>query len=699
MNFIEYRKELWDSIDKDDECVKDGTIRILISSLDNKDLNNDEFEIKKDSFTVLDLAKNQKLKGVIACKVNDNFYDVWRPLTEDSELELFTFNSNEGKHVFWHSSAHILGQALEKKYGCNLSVGPALKEGGFYYEGRLPEGNHIINKDFEELEGLIKDIVKENQSFERLEIQKDIALEMFKYNCYKTQIINDKVPDGEKCTVYRCGDFIDLCRGPHLPRTGLVKSFKIMLTSGSYFKGDNKNDQLERVYGISFPDYKMLKQHLRFLEEAKKRDHREIGKKLELFYFNEMSPGCCFFLPHGTRIYRKLESFMRDQYWKREFEEVMTPTMAKKDLWQISGHWDKYKENMFCFSDENDYDRDVKKLETSNNLNTKSIKKLIDGKNNYASKSMNCPLHCILFKSRNRSYKDLPLRYADFGTLHRNELVGTLSGLTRVRKFSQDDAHIFCKTDQIEDEIKGCLEFLKDVYKIFGFDFTLELSTRPKKYIGSLEIWENAENKLKQALDANGLFWSLNKGDGAFYGPKIDIHIKDVFGREHQCATIQLDFNLPSEDRFNLKFVREDGELEEPVIIHRAIYGSFERFIAILLEHYSGKLPFWISPRQIMIIPVAEKYKEYGLKIKELIRNNKFYTDIDLSNRTLNKRIREAQIYQYNLILVVGEREENNYSVNIRCRDKNYQKEVDIRKFIDNLNLCIENNCEPDTYL
>lgn len=394
-------------------------------------------------------------------------------------------------------------------------------------------------------------------------------------------------------------------------------------------------------------------------------DHQTIGTQQELFFFDDKSPGSCFFLPHGTRIYNKLKQFIQNEYWKRGYEEVMTPNICKNELWKLSGHWDKYRDDMFAV---NGYDKIAKGKEP-----------------NYSLCPMSCPKHCLMFGIRNRSYKELPLKYADFAALHRNELKGALHGLVRTKRFAQDDAHIFCTHEQIEDQIKECLEFLEHVYSIFGFQFTLELSTRPEKYIGSIDVWNKAEQQLENALNAHGKEWKLDPQQGAFYGPKIDIHVKDALNRSHQCATIQLDFNLPSEERFNLKYVDENQELKTPVIIHRAIYGSFERFIAILCEHYQGKWPFWLSPRQVVVIPISEKHLDYAKEVQNAIRQHKYYVDVDDTDNTVPKKVRNAQVHQYNYILAVGNREVKNKTVFVRYRDSSNKKEVSVDDLLKEL--------------
>ena len=497
--------------------------------------------------------------------------------------------------------------------------------------------------DYSSLETVAKNAIKEKQPFERLVISKQDLLEMFKHNPYKQHFIKEQVPDGGATTVYRCGPLIDLCRGPHVTDTGRVKAFMVTKNSSSYWLGDAANDSLQRIYGISFPSSKEMTDYKKFLEEAAKRDHRRIGRDQELFFFHDLSPGSCFFLPHGARIYNTLVDFIKAEYRKRGFSEVVTPNIYNVKLWETSGHWMNYKENMFSFEVE---------------------------KEQYALKPMNCPGHCVMFGIRDRSYRELPIRFADFGVLHRNELSGTLSGLTRVRRFQQDDAHIFCRTDQLEAEMTSCLDFLQHVYGIFGFTFSLKLSTRPEKFLGDIETWNQAEKKLEESLNKFGQPWELNPGDGAFYGPKIDITIKDALNRRHQCATIQLDFQLP--ERFDLTYNPSEvqpGKKFRPVIIHRAILGSVERMMAILTESFGGRWPFWLSPRQIGIVPVAVAHYAYAEELRKAFHDAGFYVEVDLSDATLPKKVRNAELMHYNFIIVVGSEEMDSRTVNVRNRD------------------------------
>ncbi|KAK2737248.1 hypothetical protein FQN57_000415 [Myotisia sp. PD_48] len=612
-----------------------------------------------------DIPKEFSASVVVAKIDGKELWDLNRPLEQDCRVQYLPFDSPQGREVFWHSSAHTLGEAAECEYGCLLSHGPPTAH-GFFYDMAMPDGGVVKESDWPSIDARTAKIFKEKQSFDRLEVSKDNLKKMFAYSKYKLHYINNLI-EGESSTVYRNGTLVDLCRGPHIQNTGKIKAMKIMQNSSAYFLGDQTNDALQRIRGVAFPDKKLLQEHLKFLEEAEKRNHLKIGKEQELFFFDEASPGCPFLLPNGTTIFNALQKMLRSEYRKRGYQEVQSPNMYDVGIWRTSGHWAHYKDDMF---------------------------KLAVEKREWALKPMNCPGHCIMFGHRERSYRELPLRMADFGVLHRNEASGALHGLTRVRKFQQDDSHIFCTDNQIMDEISGLFDFLSSVYGHFGFSFKLKLSTRPEKYLGKLETWDYAEEQLRQALTKfKGNDWEVDEGDGAFYGPKIDITISDALQREHQCATIQLDYQLPL--NFKLEYMtnekavkpKEDNEATEqdskekadtdavgpgrarPVMIHRAIIGSFERFFGILIEHFGGKWPFWLSPRQILIIPVMASAHDYVEELQQILRGDKLNADIDLSGNTLQKKIRSGQLAQYNFIFVVGAEEKASRSVNIRNRD------------------------------
>jgi threonyl-tRNA synthetase len=589
---------------------------------------------------------------------NSVLWDMTRPLIGNvSKMEFLKFDDPDAKTTFWHSSSHMMGEAMEHLYGSRLTIGPPL-EGGFYYDSYM--GSDAIKEDdYKSVQQEVNKIIKKKQKFQRLVVTKEEALEIFEGNPFKEQLINNKIADGTRTTVYKCGDLIDLCRGPHLNHTGKVKAFAATRHSATNWLGDTENDSLQRMYGISFPDKKMLKAWLENQEKAKARDHRRIAMQQQLVMFHDLSPGSAFWLPYGTRIYNKLIDFIKGFYWKKGYDEIITPNIYNLDLWHQSGHALHYEDAMFSFD--------------------------VEGAR-WAMKPMNCPGHCLMFGNSIRSYRDLPLRLADFGVLHRNELSGALTGLTRVRRFQQDDAHIYCRDDQIEEEVLGALQFMKEVYDIFGMTYKLELSTRPEKALGEHALWDRAEAALANAMNqfAGEGGWRVNPGDGAFYGPKIDIKVMDAMARVHQCATVQLDFQLPI--RFDLKYntgSKEKGkEFERPVMVHRAMLGSVERMFAVLCEHWGGKWPFWISPRQIMIIPVHAEWKDFCEGVRSRLHDLGFYAEVDTTKATFQKKVRTAQVAQFNLQLVVGQKEVENNSVNIRTRENKVEGEMKVDDFI-----------------
>eukprot|EP00918_Siedleckia_nematoides_P023985 GHVU01051733.1.p1 GENE.GHVU01051733.1~~GHVU01051733.1.p1 ORF type:complete len:711 (-),score=89.93 GHVU01051733.1:366-2396(-) len=639
--FIAYREVMWQKLKKerDDWVAAQAPQPIKVTLPDGKVVEGESW--KTTPYQVAAGISQGLADNTVVAKVNGTVWDLDRPFEGDAELKLLKFSDEEGQYVFWHSSAHILGEAMERHYGGHLCYGPPI-ENGFYYDMWVDESRQVSPHDFPKVETLVKSIVKEKQPFERLEMKKEDLLKMFEYNKFKQRLLNEKVTT-PTTTVYKCGPLIDLCRGPHVRHTGKVKAFQVTKNSATYWEGKSDAETLQRIYGISFPDNKQLKEWQKFQEEASKRDHRKIGRDQELFFFHELSPGSCFFLPRGAHIYNTLTQFIKEEYWKRGFQEVVSPNIYNSKLWEQSGHWQHYADNMFQFESE---------------------------KETFALKPMNCPGHCLMFDHRPRSWKELPVRFADFGVLHRNEISGALSGLTRVRRFQQDDAHIFCRVDQIKTEMAHCLDFMKCVYSVFGFSFDLKLATRPEKYLGEIGVWEEAEKQLAESLSSFTDNWDYNHGDGAFYGPKIDITIKDALRRSHQCATIQLDFQLP--ERFNLTYVssEEASEKKRPVIIHRAILGSVERMIAILCENYGGKWPFWLSPRQAVVVPVGPPFDDYAQKVRDEIHAAGFSCEADLDpGTTMNKKIRNNQLAQFNFIFVVGEKEKTNNTVNVRTRD------------------------------
>ncbi|XP_066233455.1 threonine--tRNA ligase, mitochondrial [Saccopteryx leptura] len=590
----------------------------------------------------------------VAAQVNGELYDLERPLEKDSDLRFLTFDSAEGKAVFWHSSTHVLGAAAEQLLGAVLCQGPST-ECGFFHDFFLGKERALRGSELPALERICQELAAAAQPFRRLEASQDQLRQLFKDNPFKLRLIEEKVT-GPTATVYGCGMLVDLCRGPHLRHTGQIGGLKLLTNSSSLWKSSGAPETLQRVSGISFPTAKELRAWEEWREEAELRDHRRIGKEQELFFFHELSPGSCFFLPRGTRVYNALVSFIRAEYTCRGFLEVKTPTLFSTKLWKLSGHWEHYQEDMFA-------------LQSPGSARPASSQRgptshLVD---TLALKPMNCPAHCLMFAHRPRSWRELPVRLADFGVLHRAEASGSLGGLTRLRCFQQDDAHIFCAPDQLEAEIRGCLDFLRSVYTVLGFSFRLALSTRPSGFLGESYLWDQAEQVLQQALEEFGEPWDLNPGDGAFYGPKIDVHLQDALGRPHQCGTVQLDFQLPL--RFDLQYKGQTGALERPVLIHRAVLGSVERMLAVLAESCGGKWPLWLSPFQVMVIPVGPKQEEYAREAQQSLQARGLMGDLDADAKlTLSRRVRRAQLANYNFQFVVGQKEQSERTVSIRTR-------------------------------
>ncbi|KAG6623464.1 Threonine-tRNA ligase [Phytophthora cinnamomi] len=641
--------------------------------------------------TAIDVLKQMQQLGLpkfqaLAAKVEDSgeLLDLRSPLTRSGTLRLLDFLSDEGKSVFWHSSAHVLGQALEEKFQdkIRLTDGPPLSEGGFFYEMFLQDGLTVSETDFDELARNIKKIVKARQPFERLQVTREFADELFAYSDFKRDMLH-KIPDDEAISLYRCGPLIDLCRGPHVPHTGMLSSFEITRCGASHWEG---KELLQRVYAISFPNNAQLKEWRHLQEEAKKRDHRLIGRAQQLFMFHPLSPGSSFFLPHGTRVFNTLADFIRGEYKRRGYDEVITPLIFKKELWETSGHLKNYHDDMFMVSQ--GIDTGDEGCEGHGHDHAHGEEEY----DQFGLKPMNCPGHCLMFREAKKySYRELPVRLADFSALHRNEASGALTGLTRVRRFHQDDAHIFCTAAQVQSEISHALDFIKHVYGIFDFKFNLRLSTRPEKYMGDLELWDDAEDQLRLALDDFGQPWTVNEGDGAFYGPKIDIVVTDALKRQHQCGTIQLDFQLPI--NFELEYDGADGESHTPIIIHRAVLGSIERMMAILIEHTGGKWPLWLSPRQVAVLPIAEAHRSYAHEVASKLQTatpRGLFVDVQDGSKTLNKRVREAQVAGYNYILVVGDKEQAAQEVNIRTSDNQVHGAKPLADFIDDIKAAID---------
>ncbi|KAJ2484927.1 hypothetical protein EV174_002065 [Coemansia sp. RSA 2320] len=699
--------------------------------------------------TPLDLARkyDQKhAKDHIAALVNKtDLWDMQRPLPPKTiDLEFLKFGGGDARTraLFWHSSAHLLGAALERIYGDDVLLcdGPALPEGGFFYEflllnpskhtaasrlnGDLPFDSRIgelcgtkssieglrflAAPDMDLVRKVAAEIAAEKHAFERLDVDYAFACNLFLDNPFKLHFLDrarkhaqlqENSESSGLFSLYKCGRMIDLCRGPHVACSSQIKAFDISRVSSAHWIGHLANASpmddnalggelqqtapvLNRVYGISFPTMDMLKERQQNIKEAALRDHRVLGKEQKLFMMHPWAPGSGFILPHGQRMVNAVMTMIRRKYAKYGFDEVSTPLMYNRRLWETSGHWENYRNDMFTISSST----------ASAGAASKPLGRECCGQNHvdhddehsaqpeFGLKPMNCPGHCLIFASEQRSYRDMPIRYADFSPLHRNEIAGALTGLTRVRKFHQDDGHIFCSREQVAGEIEKCLQLIGEMYEVFGFEsYELALSTRPQSYMGDISEWDEAEDALKQALESSGRPWVLNIGDGAFYGPKIDVRVQDALGRKHQTATIQLDFQLPQ--RFQLKYTGADGQSHRPVMIHRAVLGSMERMLAILIEHWGGKWPFWINPRQAIVVPTtcsSAKIVEYAHRVRDVLAGDKdpesvdshrFFVDVDVSGNTMNRAVREAQLAQYGFILVVGEKELGNGTVDVRRRE------------------------------
>ena len=592
-------------------------------------------------------------KSALAAKLNGKKVDLSTLVNEDSSLEILTFDSEEGQVIYRHSSAHIMAQAVKRlKAGAKFGIGPAISE-GFYYDFDLPE--NFSAEDLNRIEQEIEKIIKEDHPYERIEVSRDEAIRMFEETGekYKVELIND-LPEDAVISCYRQGDFIDLCAGPHVPSTGKIKSVKLMSLAGAYWRGSEKNKMLQRIYGTSFPKKSMLDEYIFRIEEAKKRDHRKLGAELQLFTMEDEGPGFPFFHPKGMVLRNELENFWREQHKNAKYHEIKTPIILNRSLWEQSGHWDHYKENMY-FTKIDDTD--------------------------FAVKPMNCPGSILIYKSKLHSYRDLPIRLAELGLVHRHELSGALHGLMRVRCFTQDDAHIFMLSSQITEEIIGVIDLIDRFYKVFGFEYHVELSTKPEKAMGSDEIWDFATESLKRAIEAKGMDYKINEGDGAFYGPKIDFHLRDCIGRTWQCGTIQLDFQMP--EKFDLTYIGEDGQKHRPVMIHRVVFGSIERFIGILIEQFAGAFPVWLAPVQVKILTVTDRGLEYSQRILGQMEEKGIRTELDGRNEKIGYKIREAQLEKVPYMLVIGDREVESETVAVRKRGEGDQGTVGFEHFVD----------------
>jgi threonyl-tRNA synthetase len=593
-------------------------------------------------------------RQAVAARIDGELVDVTRALTDSGKLELITQNSPEALELIRHSCAHLMAQAVKDIYGdeVQVTIGPAIKD-GFYYDF-FSETKKFVPEDFEVIEKKMDELAKADLPIVREEITRDDAIKLFREmgEEYKVELIEDL--DENQVTLYRQGSFVDLCRGPHIPRTGLLKAYKLTSLAGAYWRGDEKNAMLQRVYATAFQNKKDLKTHLNRLEEARKRDHRKLGRELDLFSFSEEAgAGLVIWHPKGAMLRTIIEDFERKEHLRRGYDIVMGPQILKTELWQTSGHYENYRENMY-FTE-------------------------ID-EQGYGIKPMNCLAHMLIYKSKPRSYRNLPLRYFELGTVHRHEKSGVLHGLLRVRGFTQDDAHILCRPDQIDAEVKGVMQFVQEVAGIFGFEYTMELSTRPEKSIGSDADWEQATAALQGALESSGQEFEINEGDGAFYGPKIDVKLKDALDREWQCATIQCDFTLP--ERFDLNYVGADGEKHRPVMLHRVILGSIERFIGVLIEHYAGSFPLWLSPVQAIVVNVTDNQAEYAEKVYQQLRSAGVRVELDLRNEKLGFKIREAQVAKIPYMLVIGDREMEENTVAPRFRNGKNMEAMSVADFV-----------------
>ncbi len=627
-----------------------GAFMVVITLADGSVRN---FVGEIDGFAIAKTISTSLAKNALAMKVNGHAVDLATKVSSDSKIEIITASSAEGLEIIRHDAAHIFAQAVKELFPeTQITIGPAIED-GFYYDVARAETFTI--EDLSLIERRMHEIVKKNQPIIREVWNREEAIKFFKSigEFYKAEIIED-IPSGEDISLYRQGDFIDLCKGPHAPTTGAKKAFKLLKLAGAYWRGDSKNAMLQRIYGSAWADEKQLQEYLTRLEEAEKRDHRKLGKELDLFHIQEEAAGQVFWHNKGWTLYRIVENYIRDKIREKEYIEVKTPILADRSLWEASGHWEKFGENMFIVQDDD---------------------KLM------ALKPMNCPLHIQIFKQKLHSYRELPIRMAEFGCCHRNESSGSMHGIMRVRGMTQDDAHIFCMHEQINQETINFINLLKEVYEDFGFvDVRVKFATRPEKFAGTIETWDKAEADLKQAVELSGMPFTITPGEGAFYGPKLEFHLKDAIGREWQCGTLQLDFILP--ERLDANYIGSDGHKHRPVMLHRAILGSLERFIGILIENHAGKFPLWLSPVQIMVLPITNEVDDYAIKIYNKLKQAKIRAEIDLGSDKINYKIRNHSLAKIPLIFIVGKKEAENDTVSIRKLGSENQE---ILKFDDAL--------------
>lgn len=611
-----------------------------------------EIEDGSNGYSLATSISRKLAKEAVAAKVNGKLVDLSHELKESDQVEIITVDSEEGIEIIRHSTAHVMAQAVKRIYGnVKLAIGPTVKN-GFYYDFDLD--TPLTHGDIEKIEEEMNKIINDDLKFKRKDVSREEALKLMseKGEDYKVQLIND-LDESENISLYEQGDFTDLCRGPHIPSTKFIKAFKLTSVAGAYWRGSEKNKMLQRIYGVAFATKKELDKYLNMIEEAKKRDHRKLGRELRLFEIMDEGPGFPFFLPKGVVLKNILIDYWRKLHNKAGYVEIETPIMLNKELWIRSGHWDHYKENMYT--------------------------SMIDDKE-FALKPMNCPGGMLVYKSEGHSYRDLPLRVGELGRVHRHELSGALHGLMRVRAFTQDDAHIFMLPEQIKSEILGVIKLIDEVYGTLGFKYNIELSTRPEDSMGSDEEWTMAESSLKEALDEGGLNYKINEGDGAFYGPKIDFHIEDSLGRSWQCGTIQLDFQLPQ--RFELEYIGSDGEKHRPIVIHRVIFGSIERFIGILIEHFAGKFPVWLAPVQVKVLPISDNFVEYGSEVIGKLREAGIRCEIDNRSEKIGYKIREARNERVPYMIIVGEQEKTHGNISLRSREGGDEGSTSLEEFI-----------------